>query len=630
MIQLDGKHFKDERGRTLMLRGVNLGGSSKVPTRPDGATWNREGFYDHRGVSFVGRPFPLAEADEHLARLRAWGFTFVRFLITWEAVEHAGPGIYDEEYLDYVRAVIEKAAEYGINMFIDPHEDVWSRFSGGDGAPGWTLEAAGFDLTRLHAAGAAILHQEHGDPFPRMVWPTNNNKLAAASMFTLFFGGNDFAPLLKVDGEPIQEFLQRHYIDAVKQVALRLRGLPNVAGYDTLNEPASGWIGEPDLNLPAQSMPAMLNATPTILQSMLLGAGIPQQVDFYELGLASFIKKGQVLLNPQAQPVWREGAMDIWREHGVWELDSAGQPRLLKPDYFTRVDGRAINFDTDYFKPFANRYAREIRSIAPEALIFVESVPSFTHLHWGQEDAANIVHAPHWYDAVTLLKKVFVPWFTVDADTRRLVLGAKNVRRNFAEQLARSLRQSDEQMNGAPTLIGELGIPFDLYNKKAFRDGDFSRQVQAMDATLSALEANLLSATLWVYTADNSNARGDLWNDEDFSLFSRDQQTGSGSIHDGGRALRAAVRPYPMRIAGQPLSLSFDMRTRRFEFTYRGDDSVDAPTEIFIPEYQYPNGCSVTVSDGSYEMDPGAQLLRWRHAPGTAVHRVMVRPQEGS
>ena len=71
------------------------------------------------------------------------------------------------------------------------------------------------------------------------------------------------------------------------------------------------------------------------------------------------------------------------------------------------------------------------------------------------------------------------------------------------------------------------------------------------------------------------------------------------------------------------------MRRRRFEFTYRGDDSVAAPTEIFIPGYQYPNGCTVTVSDGGYEMDPAAQLLRWQHAPGSGIHRVVVTPREG-
>ena len=115
--------------------------------------------------------------------------------MTWEAIEHAGPGLYDEAYLDYLRQVVIKAGEHGIDLFIDPHQDVWSRFSGGDGAPGWTLEAAGLDMTHFDSTGAAITHQRHGDPYPKMIWPTNYTKLACATMFTLFFAGNDFAPL---------------------------------------------------------------------------------------------------------------------------------------------------------------------------------------------------------------------------------------------------------------------------------------------------------------------------------------------------------------------------------------------------------------------------------------------------
>lgn len=137
--------FVDEKGRTLLLRGVNLAGSTKIPSIPNGATHLGKGTEwrtgkQHRNVSFIGRPFPLEEADEHLSRLRAWGLTFVRFLVTWEAIEHAGPGLYDMDYIDYVVKVVRKMKHYGISCFIDPHQDVWSRFTGGDGAPGWTLE----------------------------------------------------------------------------------------------------------------------------------------------------------------------------------------------------------------------------------------------------------------------------------------------------------------------------------------------------------------------------------------------------------------------------------------------------------------------------------------------------------
>ena len=78
-ISIDGIYFIDSSHRKLFLRGVNLGGSSKIPVVPDGATYRKEGFFDHRTVSFVGRPFPLEEADEHFKRLRDWGLIFCVF-----------------------------------------------------------------------------------------------------------------------------------------------------------------------------------------------------------------------------------------------------------------------------------------------------------------------------------------------------------------------------------------------------------------------------------------------------------------------------------------------------------------------------------------------------------------------
>ncbi len=607
-----------------MLRGVNLGGSSKVPVRPNGATWNPEGFFEHRDVSFVGRPFPLEEADEHFARLKEWGFTFLRFLITWEAIEHEGPGIYDRDYLDYLYEVVKRAGDFGIDLFIDPHQDAWSRFSGGDGAPGWTFEAIGMDITKFKETGAALVHSAHGDPFPPMIWPTNYGKLANLTMWTLFFGGNDFAPETMVDNVPIQEYLQGHYINAIKQAASRLKDLPNVAGFDTLNEPSSGMIGIRDLN----SKTGMIQKgdSPTIFQAMLLGAGYPQEVEIYDLSLFGMRKRGKRLLNQDGVSLWKEGFEPIWKQNGVWGTDGKGNTRLLRPGHFAKVGDREVDFSGDYFRPFANRYAREIRSIRPEAIIFVNRLPSETHLKWGPDDAPNVVHAGHWYDFLTLFTKDFRAWITLNPVTKRPVIGRRRVRQSFADQIAGIIRASEENMGNVPTIIGETGIPFDMKGGRSYIDGIFSLQEMALDATIAALEANMVSFILWNYTADNNNERGDLWNGEDLSIFSRDQQTGSGNIHDGGRALRAAVRPYARKIAGIPLGMSFDMKGRVFKFEFQHHAALKGATELYIPNYQYPDGYHVNVSDGHYEKDLDTQTLFYHHGESREVHRIEIRP----
>ena len=624
MIHTRGPWFKDETGRTVMLRGVNLGGSTKVPTRPDGATWNPEGFFDHRDVSFVGRPFPLSEADEHYSRLRQWGFNCLRFLITWEAVEHAGPGLYDEEYLDYLYAVVKKAGQYDFHVFVDPHQDVYSRFSGGDGAPGWTLEAAGFNMRNFKETGAAIVHQTHGDPFPRMVWPTNAYKLAAATMFTLFFAGNDFAPKTKVDGIPIQDYLQGHYLNAMKMVAKKLRSLDCVMGFDTLNEPQRGYVGVKDLR-PLYGI-LDVGIVPTPWQSMQLGAGYPQRVKHLERTVLGTVNKGTVSINQEKRSAWLPGRECIWKQNGIWDLDEKGQPVLLKPDYFHKVNGREVDFVRDYLTPFINKMISAIRNVKQGWIGFIESEVNNYPPHWQEAADLNLVNVPHWYDGPLLYLKKYFPFIGFNEITGQVIFGRKNVEKAYQAQLAEIKQLTKERLGDIPTLIGEFGIPYDMENKKAYRNGKFQNHVKAMDRSMRMMEASLLNYTIWNYTADNTNARGDLWNDEDLSIFSRDQQTDMTDINSGGRALQAVIRPFPMALAGEPVVSNFNPQTSTYTLEFIGDPKITAPSEIFFPQWHYAKGAEIKISDGSYEIVADQQILRFFQGEATN-HKIKITPK---
>jgi hypothetical protein len=61
------------------------------------------------------------------------------------------------------------------------------------------------------------------------------------------------------------------------------------------------------------------------------------------------------------------------------------------------------------------------------------------------------------------------------------------------------------------------------------------------------------------------------------------------------------VQPYARKDIGEPLCMAFDLKRRTFELEFRHDPAVSAPTEVFVPNYQYPDGCVVEISDGIYE-----------------------------
>lgn len=560
-----------------MLRGVNLSGNCKLPARPIVTSHTRfdsdgnDIFFNHRTVSFVGRPFPLEDADEHFMRLKSWGFEFLRFLVTWEALEHGGPGVIDYEYCDYVGKVLEVAGKYGLKVFIDPHQDCWSRFTGGSGAPGWTLELVGFDMKKFRNTEAALIHNTYADDekglmeFPKMIWPTNYFKLACATMFTLFFGGKDFAPLCMVDTEKnemvllskedheqvlsgttkpnlvnIQDYLQDHYISSIQSLVKHMKTNYSVldtvvVGYDTLNEPSGGFLEWSDMRSFSNHQELKNGITPTPLQSMLLGEGVSQEVDVWTFGSLGPRRSGSKRVNLDGERCYLPGKSCIWLHHGLYskQLESCN-----KPDYFAvnPKTNKKVDWTSDYWKPFVRNYSKKIRDAHQDALIFLEPPVNEPPPMFEEEDDAEIlrrvVYTPHWYDGITLMNKSFSRWWTVDfigykrgiysSILSALSFGPRGVKDNFARQLGMIKSEGLAFIGDIPCLIGEIGIPFDMDNKSAYNNGNYSKQKLALDANMSALERNLLNFTLWNYCADNVNKWGDNWNGEDLSLISLD------------------------------------------------------------------------------------------------------------
>jgi hypothetical protein len=120
--------LKDIRERNKPFCGCTLYGSGRNRIRP--------GFSSQAPCL----PFPPEAAEGPFQRLKEGGVSCIRLVIAWETLEHAGPGIYDESCLAYLRKILVIAAQKGIVVFINPVQNRWSTWVSGEGAPPWAGE----------------------------------------------------------------------------------------------------------------------------------------------------------------------------------------------------------------------------------------------------------------------------------------------------------------------------------------------------------------------------------------------------------------------------------------------------------------------------------------------------------
>lgn len=694
-IRVDGATFRDPQNREITLHGINVAGDTKLPAHPDMPSHRKENFFEGDTVSFVDRPFSVDEAHTHFSRLKRWGYNTIRYLFTWEALEHAGPGKYDEEYIEHTIKILRIAKGYGFYVFMDPHQDVWSRFTGGSGAPMWTVYACGLDPQKFWATKASLVQNTWPNPeeFPKMIWATNYTRLSCQAIFTMFFAGKDFAPKCIIDGVNIQDYLQDHFVAACKHLAQRIHDAGDlegevVIGYESMNEPNKGMLGHPNLDTVPEEQRLKKGSTPTAFQSMLTGSGRAVEVPTWDFGNLGPYKSGTELIDPKGETAWLDPntwddtkygwkraeswklGEDIWAQHGVWDPST---DELKKPFYFTNHPSSGEKIDeqfyiNNYFMDHYRRYKNAIRSVWPDAIMFIQPCPFEIppKIKGTKDDDPNMVFASHFYDGITLITKKWNRYWNVDvlgvlrgryaSPALALKLGETAVRNCFRDQLSAIRQEGIDYMGDHPCIYTEIGIPYDMDDKKAYSTGNYFSQSLAVDANHYAVEASKANGmTWWLYSASNSHRYGDAWNGEDLSIYcaedkqipasptasttselSREQtlendphhpaQVGPGNLkktlsvdsmsapsssaaiaaasdNAGYRAAEAFVRPYPIATHGAVTSNLFDLKNALYTFALSSPSSTpqDHPTEFFLPTFHFPSQqTQVEVSGGKW------------------------------
>ena len=500
-------------GRRVFLRGVNV--PAKLP------------------------PFEHGLEAEDAQTLRSLGFTAVRLGVAWEALEPE-EGKYDHSYMQRILRTVRICAAHDVAVVIDPHQDCWSRFTGGDGAPRWTLERLGIRVNNLEACAAAVEEFKDGHS---LLWSTNYQLFGAAAMFTLFFGSRRFAPrVCSSDGQAAQQWLQDHFIEAFAALAAVLKAEPNVIGFGTMNEPSLGWIGVPDLRRVPTPYRFGYGLSPMECIRLANGESI-WGVVFYGY---PFIPTNLCTLNPSkiqlcSQPFWTP---------------------TIAPNHFALGPGEdpvAL-----FLHPFWDAFGQRIRECGGEGLhIFTEEPPAVFSPPARKPRPSHEIPSPHYYDFVTLALRRFLSWLSIDFSTGWPTFDAHRARHNTVARLR-------------AVAIGETGVSW---------LGNAPSTNAALHATFRALESNLVPAVfVWCYIPNHTADDG--WHREDFSVWSNHRLR-----------LHAAVRPYAARLAGRPLEMTWD--GERFVLRFTDEGRADE-TILFFPHLMrltVSDGCCFTEGD---------------------------------
>ena len=393
-IKVSGRRFIDSKGRHVILNGVNMVYKGKM---------------ENGRISYIPR---WNERD--FRNLREWGFNVIRLGLIWNAVEPE-PGVYNEKYLDWAEHMLNLCKENQIYVYLDMHQDLYG-VEFGNGAPKWATITDG----QPHVEG-----EKWSDAY-----------IFSGAVKRSF---DNFWANTTIEGN---KGIQDYYIDMWLHVVKRFSNHSALIGYDFMNEPYPGSLGQSIFQAILTKFAELINKKNN------------SSMDAKDM-LRIFSQESQMM-----------DALEILKDKCIFrELAQA-------------VEHLVEKFDRGDLGKFYNKISQAVRRIDKKSIIMRENsyfsnigIECKAHpilLENGQRDPEQ-AFSPHGYDFVV--------------DTKETPYASNN----RVDVIFDAHKRTQEKLD-IPVLVGEWGAHYH------YEDG-----LSHVEHILSIFDKNLWSNTYWCY-----------------------------------------------------------------------------------------------------------------------------------
>jgi endoglycosylceramidase len=267
-----------------------------------------------------------------------------------------------------------------------------------------------------------------------------------------------------------------------------------------------------------------------------------------------------------------------------------GHPALLGYDLYNEpvlATLELFSFEDKYLHPFYQTLINELRTVDQDAWLFYEPMAigpnqsfrsGLNPLNDPREGEKRLVYFPHMY--------------TLDLDITGKYMGCPM----FVNKWKRR-RRHETKKHGVPMLIGEFGL-----------DNNHKRATKYLEKVMRVTEK---IGTGWVYW---DYGIGGSWNPVDKEGNEKPM-------------LDVLVRPYPRKTAGILLEYGYKPKSGEFWLSYQPKDSIEGPTEIYIPERSYPGGWEFgedAPEDNTWQWNEEERLLLFQAPEDEKIQRIII------